>query len=90
MQFFSTVTLALAATVTAMPQQMQQRDTEEVSIQGCGSNMCPGAVAIQDADCPLDCMWGQCVKYNCPNDGYDVRASLTSPDSVLECGESNK
>ncbi|KAK7416527.1 hypothetical protein QQX98_005131 [Neonectria punicea] len=62
MKFFCTILLALTATATALP---------KVEPRACGTNICPGAIADKDAECPLECMWGTCVRYHCEG-GYDM------------------
>ena len=74
MKFIYAILLAITATATALPQ-----NNGESEIQGCGTRICPGAVARGDAECPLSCMWGSCTKYSC-NGGYDVSSSC---DNIL-------
>ncbi|KAE8423528.1 hypothetical protein BDV36DRAFT_290212 [Aspergillus pseudocaelatus] len=65
MKFIYAVLLAAAtATASALPERLEARV--------CGSPMCSNYVALGAADCPLDCMWGDCTKYQCITEGYDV------------------
>ncbi|GAB1210739.1 hypothetical protein APSETT445_009537 [Aspergillus pseudonomiae] len=65
MKFIYTVLLAaVTATATALPERLETRV--------CGSPMCSNYVALGAANCPLDCMWGDCTKYHCEQEGYDL------------------
>lgn len=70
MQFFKAIlivpSLALAVAANAFP--------EEFSTQACGNPMsaiCPNGVAMDNHDCTLSCMSGNCVEYDC-GDGTNV------------------
>ncbi|KAF4998310.1 hypothetical protein FDECE_11827 [Fusarium decemcellulare] len=56
MKFINAILFALTATVT----------------NACGSGICADAIAERNAECPLDCMWGPCTKYDCPQEAYDM------------------